>query len=135
MRYKALVSRKLDELNNILLGLSSLLSHNPTREQIENQIEKHKSKLEEIQTAQLSIKGTQIVQMQREVAFREKHLVTNQDFLASMEKLDAEGGVAFSMFPVTLGQLMDISDAGQIMPPKSTWFEPKLRSGLFIHTF
>ena len=50
MRYKALVSRKLDELNNILLGLSSLLSHNPTREQIENQIEKHKSKLEEIQT-------------------------------------------------------------------------------------
>ncbi len=51
-------------------------------------------KLEEIQTAQLSIKGTQIVQMQREVAFREKHLLTNQDFLASMEKLDAEGGVA-----------------------------------------
>lgn len=50
MRYKALVSRKLDELNNIVLGLSSLLSHNPTREQIENQIEKHKSKLEEIQT-------------------------------------------------------------------------------------
>ena len=50
MRYKALVSRKLDELNNIVLGLSSLLSRNPTREQIENQIEKHKSKLEEIQT-------------------------------------------------------------------------------------
>jgi len=43
--------------------------------------------------------------------------------------------VAFSMFPVTVGQLMDIADAGQIMPPKSTWFEPKLRSGLFIHTF
>ena len=50
MRYKALVSRKLDELNNIVLGLSSLLSGNPTREQVENQIEKHKSKLEEIQT-------------------------------------------------------------------------------------
>ncbi len=43
--------------------------------------------------------------------------------------------VAFSMYPVTVGQLMDIADAGQIMPPKSTWFEPKLRSGLFIHTF
>ena len=43
--------------------------------------------------------------------------------------------VAFSMFPVTVNQLMDIADAGQIMPPKSTWFEPKLRSGLFIHTF
>lgn len=50
MRYKALVSKKLDELNNIVLGLSSLLSQNPTREQVENQIEKHRSKLEEIQT-------------------------------------------------------------------------------------
>jgi uncharacterized protein (DUF1015 family) len=43
--------------------------------------------------------------------------------------------VAFSMHAVTMRQLMDIADAGQIMPPKSTWFEPKLRSGLFIHTF
>lgn len=43
--------------------------------------------------------------------------------------------VAFSMYPTTVKQLMDIADAGQIMPPKSTWFEPKLRSGLFVHTF
>lgn len=43
--------------------------------------------------------------------------------------------VAFSMYPTTLEQLMAIADADQIMPPKSTWFEPKLRSGLFIHTF
>ena len=42
--------------------------------------------------------------------------------------------VAFSMYPVTVGQMMDIADAGQIMPPKSTWFEPKLRSGLLVHT-
>ena len=41
--------------------------------------------------------------------------------------------VAFSMFPVTVGEMMDIADAGAIMPPKSTWFEPKLRSGLFVH--
>ncbi len=41
--------------------------------------------------------------------------------------------VAFSMYPTTMDDLMDISDAGAIMPPKSTWFEPKLRSGLFIH--
>lgn len=41
--------------------------------------------------------------------------------------------VAFSMFPTTMEDLMDIADAGAIMPPKSTWFEPKLRSGLFIH--
>jgi uncharacterized protein (DUF1015 family) len=42
--------------------------------------------------------------------------------------------VAFSMFPTTVDQMMDIADAGEIMPPKSTWFEPKLRSGFFIHT-
>ncbi len=41
--------------------------------------------------------------------------------------------VAFSMFPVTVGDLMAIADAGGIMPPKSTWFEPKLRDGLLIH--
>ena len=46
-----------------------------------------------------------------------------------------KASVAFSMFPTTVAQLMDIADAGQIMPPKSTWFEPKLRSGLFVHTF
>jgi uncharacterized protein (DUF1015 family) len=45
------------------------------------------------------------------------------------------GAVAFSMAPTTVEQLMAIADAGQIMPPKSTWFEPKLRSGFFIHTF
>jgi len=42
--------------------------------------------------------------------------------------------VAFSMYPTTVEQMMDIADAGQIMPPKSTWFEPKLRSGLLVHT-
>ena len=41
--------------------------------------------------------------------------------------------VAFSMAPVTVAQMKAIADAGQIMPPKSTWFEPKLRSGLLIH--
>jgi len=46
-----------------------------------------------------------------------------------------KSAVAFSMYPTTVEQLMAIADANQIMPPKSTWFEPKLRSGLFIHTF
>jgi uncharacterized protein (DUF1015 family) len=41
--------------------------------------------------------------------------------------------LAFSMYPTTLQELMDIADSGNIMPPKSTWFEPKLLSGLFIH--
>lgn len=41
--------------------------------------------------------------------------------------------VAFSMYPTAISELMAIADAGRLMPPKSTWFEPKLRSGLFIH--
>jgi len=41
--------------------------------------------------------------------------------------------VAFSLFPVSVGDLMAVSDAGEIMPPRSTWFEPKLRDGLLIH--
>ena len=45
----------------------------------------------------------------------------------------AEAAVAFSMFPVTVTDLMAIADAGGVMPPKSTWFEPKLRDGLIIH--
>ncbi len=44
-----------------------------------------------------------------------------------------EMAVAFSLFPVSLKQLMDISDSGNVMPPKSTWFEPKLKSGLVVH--
>ena len=46
---------------------------------------------------------------------------------------EGRDAVAFSMFPCTVQQMMDIADAGQIMPPKSTWFEPKLRSGLLVH--
>ena len=44
-----------------------------------------------------------------------------------------QAAVAFSMYPTQVDQMMAIADAGEIMPPKSTWFEPKLRSGLFIH--
>jgi uncharacterized protein (DUF1015 family) len=44
-----------------------------------------------------------------------------------------EMAVAFALYPVSMKQLMDIADSGMIMPPKTTWFEPKLRSGLVIH--
>ncbi len=43
--------------------------------------------------------------------------------------------LAFSMYPTSMEELMSIADAGKIMPPKSTWFEPKLRDGLFVHFF
>jgi uncharacterized protein (DUF1015 family) len=54
---------------------------------------------------------------------------------AELERLVADGrnGVAFSMFPVSVRDLIAIADAGGIMPPKSTWFEPKLRDGLLVH--
>ena len=48
-------------------------------------------------------------------------------------RVNTDMKIAFSMYPTTLDDLMDIADAGEIMPPKSTWFEPKLMSGLFIH--
>ena len=41
--------------------------------------------------------------------------------------------IAFSMYPTSIKELLAVADAGLLMPPKSTWFEPKLRSGLFIH--
>jgi uncharacterized protein (DUF1015 family) len=41
--------------------------------------------------------------------------------------------IAFALYPVSMNQLISIADSGNIMPPKSTWFEPKLRSGLVIH--
>lgn len=43
--------------------------------------------------------------------------------------------IAFAIYPVTIKQLMDIADSGNVMPPKTTWFEPKLRSGLLVHLF
>ena len=42
--------------------------------------------------------------------------------------------MALALYPVSMKQLMDIADTGNIMPPKTTWFEPKLRSGLVIHS-
>jgi uncharacterized protein (DUF1015 family) len=46
---------------------------------------------------------------------------------------DGDAAIAFSMFATTIDQLLNVADADLIMPPKSTWFEPKLRSGLFVH--
>lgn len=54
--------------------------------------------------------------------------------LGELEKRVQDGmKVAFSMYPTSIEELMRVADADQLMPPKSTWFEPKLRSGLFIH--
>lgn len=63
--------------------------------------------------------------------------VGGHNSIAKMEKMVNSGkaAVAFSMYPTAIEELVDVSDAGKLMPPKSTWFEPKLRSGLLVHTF
>ncbi len=54
--------------------------------------------------------------------------------LKELEKrVNEDMAAAFSMYPTSITELFAVSDAGRLMPPKSTWFEPKLRSGLFIH--
>lgn len=54
--------------------------------------------------------------------------------LSELERLvDQNGGAAFSMYPTAIEELFAVADAGRLMPPKSTWFEPKLRSGLLIY--
>lgn len=54
--------------------------------------------------------------------------------LGELERRVEEGmKIAFAMYPTSIDELMNIADAGKLMPPKSTWFEPKLRSGIFVH--
>ena len=57
--------------------------------------------------------------------------------IRGMEELerraDSDMKVSFAMYPTSIGELFAVADAKRLMPPKSTWFEPKLRSGLFIH--
>ena len=64
------------------------------------------------------------------------------DFVGGIRGLDelerrceTDCKVAFAMYPTSIEELFDVADANLLMPPKSTWFEPKLRSGLFIHQF
>ena len=56
--------------------------------------------------------------------------------LKELEKrADTDMAVSFSLYPIEMSDIMSIADEGGIMPPKSTWFEPKPRSGIFIHKF
>ena len=62
--------------------------------------------------------------------------IGGEDSVSKIERrVDEEGGVGFTFFPVSVDELLAVADAGEIMPPKSTWFSPKLRSGLLIHRF
>lgn len=75
------------------------------------------------------------------LGIKDQRTDTNLDFIGGirgteeLEKLvdNGKAAVAFSIFPVSVEDLINISDAGETMPPKSTWFEPKLRDGLLVH--
>jgi len=66
------------------------------------------------------------------ISFKGGHGST--DFLVAQVNA-GKAAVAFSLYPTSIHDMMDVADADKIMPPKSTWFEPKLRSGMFVHTF
>lgn len=75
------------------------------------------------------------------LGIRDQRTDTRIDFIGGIRGLgelenrvnSGEMKVAFSLYPVTINQLFDIADGGKVMPPKSTWFEPKLRDGLLTH--
>jgi len=51
------------------------------------------------------------------------------------EKMNQGANIAFTLYPTSIEEIIQVSDEGEIMPPKSTWFEPKIRSGIFVHQF
>jgi uncharacterized protein (DUF1015 family) len=79
--------------------------------------------------------------LDRILGIKDLRTSTRIDFIGGIRGLgelkkrvdSGEMKVAFALFPVSMKQLIDIADSGNIMPPKTTWFEPKLRSGLVIH--
>ena len=93
--------------------------------------------------ARLDVEGLQVRLLAPVLGVDDPRTSKRVDFIGGIRGTDelvklvdsGKAAVAFSMYPTTVQQLMDIADADQIMPPKSTSFEPKLRSGLFVHTF
>jgi uncharacterized protein (DUF1015 family) len=93
------------------------------------------------------VKGLEVSLLQREVLepildIQDPRTSKRIDFVGGIRGLDelrkrvdsGEMAVAFALFPTTIDELLAIADAGKIMPPKSTWFEPKLRDGMVVHT-
>ena len=91
------------------------------------------------------VEGLDVAYLQRELlgpvlGIRDPRRDKRIDFVGGIRGLeelkrraDSDMEVAFAMYPTSIQELFAVADAGLLMPPKSTWFEPKLRSGLFIH--
>ncbi len=91
--------------------------------------------------AQLAVSVLQAEVLDPLLGVRDPRTATHIEFVGGIRGLEAlergagEGGVAFSLSPTTTEEVMAIADLGEVMPPKSTWFEPKLRSGLVVSYF
>ena len=96
------------------------------------------------ETDPISVLDVSILQnniLEKILAIQDPRTDKRIDFIGGIRGLEelerrvdsGEMKVAFSLYPVSIEQLFDIADSGNIMPPKSTWFEPKLRDGLFTH--
>ncbi len=91
------------------------------------------------------VEGLDVSFLQREILFpildiRDPKTDNRIDFIGGIRGLEElerrvqnDCAVAFAMYPTSIEELFSVADAGKLMPPKSTWFEPKLRSGLFLH--
>lgn len=91
------------------------------------------------------VEGLDVSVLQHEVFEKRLHILdprtdTRIDFVGGIrglqeleQRADSDMCLAFSMYPTSILELFQVADAGLLMPPKSTWFEPKLRSGIFIH--
>lgn len=111
-----------------LEGQWYLLSFLPTHTQIEDAVES------------LDVSILQKYLLEPVLGIEDPRTDSRIDFIGGIRGLeelerraDGDMKVSFAMYPTSIHELFDVSDAGLLMPPKSTWFEPKLRSGLFIH--
>lgn len=93
--------------------------------------------------SQLDVSRLQAQILEPMLGIKDQRTDSNIDFVGGIKGTDeledlvdnGEASLAFSLYPTNIGELLEVSDAGLLMPPKSTWFEPKLRSGLLVHTF
>ena len=91
------------------------------------------------------VEGLDVAYLQRELltpvlGIKDPRTDSRIDFVGGIrglgalkDRADQDMEAAFALYPPSIKELFTVSDAGLLMPPKSTWFEPKLRSGLFIH--
>ena len=93
-----------------------------------------------------AVEGLDVAILQREIlqplfAIEDPKTDLGIDFVGGIRglhelerRVNEDAKVAFSMYPTSIQELFSVADQGKLMPPKSTWFEPKLRSGLFLHS-